>query len=256
MGRLKGEVAIITGGGSGQGKAAAQVFADEGAKVVIAELNSKTGAKIEKEIRSKGQEAIFIKTDVSDEDSVKSMVGETLDEYGQIDILFNNAGIGYSAKDKYTMDSLLNTPLSDWNSIMQINLNGTYLVSKEVLPYMIEREKGSIVNNSSMNALIGESGADAYTAAKGGIVSLTRVMAKDYGKYNIRVNCICPGAIETPMIAPVLDVPEVQEHFQKCPLGRVGQPEEIAYTALFLASKEASYLTGAIIPVDGGWGAI
>ncbi|MFW6026966.1 MAG: SDR family NAD(P)-dependent oxidoreductase [Candidatus Woesearchaeota archaeon] len=254
--RLKDEVAIITGAGSGQGKAAAEIFSEEGAKVVIAEWNQDTGKKVEKKIKNNGNEATFIKTDVSDEDSVKNMVKGTIDKYGKIDILFNNAGIGYSAKDKYTMDNLLNTPLDDWNSIMQINLNGTYLVSKYVLPHMIKNEKGSIVNNSSMNALVGESGADAYTAAKGGIVSLTRVMAKDFAQYNIRVNCICPGAIETPMIAPVLENEAVREEFEKCPLGRVGQPEEIAYTALFLASQEASYITGTVLPVDGGWGAI
>lgn len=254
--RLEGEVAIITGAGSGQGKAAAKIFADEGAKVVIAEWNSDSGNKVEESIKAKGNEAIFVETDVSDKNSVKYMVEKTIDTYDKIDIIFNNAGIGYSSKNKYAMDNLLNTPLEDWNSIIQINLNGTYLVSKYVLPHMIENKKGSIVNNSSMNALVGESGADAYTAAKGGIVSLTRVMAKDFAKHNIRVNCICPGAIETPMIAPVLEMKGVQEHFEKCPLGRVGQPEEVAYAAVFFASQESSYITGTILPVDGGWGAI
>ena len=256
MGRLKDKVAIITGAGSGQGKASAEIFASEGAKVVIAEINEENGKAVEEKINNNGGEALFIKTDISNEENVKKTIDETMSKYDRIDILFNNAGIGYSAKDKYTMDNLINTPLDDWKAIININLNGMYLMSKYVLPIMIEQKSGSIVNNSSMNALVGESGADAYTATKGGIVSLTRVMAKDYAKYNIRVNCIAPGAIETPMIAPVLDIPEVVAEFEKCPLGRVGQPEEIANAALFLASEEASYITGVILPVDGGWNAV
>lgn len=256
MGRLKDKVAIITGAGSGQGKASAEIFASEGAKVVIAEINEENGKAVEEKINNNGGEALFIKTDISNEENVKKTIDETMSKYDRIDILFNNAGIGYSAKDKYTMDNLINTPLDDWKAIININLNGMYLMSKYVLPIMIEQKSGSIVNNSSMNALVGESGADAYTATKGGIVSLTRVMAKDYAKYNIRVNCIAPGAIETPMIAPVLDIPEVVAEFEKCPLGRVGQPEEIANAALFLVSEEASYITGVILPVDGGWNAV
>jgi len=251
--RLQDKVAIITGGGSGQGKAAAKIFAREGAKVVIAEWNEEQGLNAAKEIRDEGNEALFIKTDVSSEEQVQKMVEAVLAKNGKIDILFNNAGIGYSAGSRYKMASLLETPLYDWNAILNINLNSVYLVSKYVLPIMIKQERGSIVNNSSLNGLIGEPGADAYTATKGGIIALTRVMAVDYGRYNIRVNCICPGAIDTPMIAPALEIPEVKERFKSTPLGRVGKPEEIAYAALFLASDEASYITGLIMPVDGGW---
>lgn len=251
--RLKDKVAIITGAGSGQGEAAAILFAKEGAKVVVAEWNEEAGERVAESIRQAGGEALFIKTDVSDEAAVQSMVDRTMERFRQIDVLFNNAGIGFSANARYKMASLLETPLHDWNAIIGINLNGAYLVSKYVLPVMIRQQRGSIINNSSLNGILGESGADAYSAAKGGVVALTRVMAVDYGKYNVRVNCICPGAIETPMIAPALEIAGVRERYEAGPLGRLGKPEEIAYAALFLASDESSYVTGLIMPVDGGW---
>lgn len=255
MGRLEGKVAIITGGGSGQGKAAAELFATEGAKVVIAEWRDDTGQATEKELKDKGLEVTFIKTDVSNEDSVKAMVEGTVAKYGTVDVLFNNAGIGYSYTDTHKMADVVDTPLDDWNRIMAINLNGMFLCSKYVLPIMREKKSGSIVNNSSMNALVGESGADAYTAAKGGISSLTRVMAKDNGPLGIRVNCTCPGGVDTPMIAPALVDPVYREHIAgSVPLKRLGLPMDIAYAALYLASDESSFVTGIMLPVDGGFG--
>ncbi|WP_298823844.1 SDR family NAD(P)-dependent oxidoreductase [uncultured Planococcus sp.] len=254
--RLAGKTAIITGAGSGQGKASALLFAEQGAKVVIAEWNEEAGKQVEKEIIDAGNEAMFFKTDISNEENVQELVSVVQDKYGRIDILFNNAGIGFSSRSKYTMASILETPLDDWNSIMGINLNGTFLMSKYVIPVMIEQGKGSVINNSSLNGIIGVTGADAYTASKGGVVALTRVMAADYGKHNIRVNCICPGAINTPMISEVLDIPEIAKNYETGPLGRVGEPEEIAGAALFLASDEASYVTGVILPVDGGWSTV
>lgn len=258
MGRLDDRIAIITGGGSGQGKAAVEIFCREGAKVVIAEWNEQTGSQVEQELKDAGYEALFVKTDVSDEESVKAMVQATMDAYGRIDILFNNAGIGYSFTDTYKMADLVETSLADWNAIMAINLNGMFLCSKYVLPIMREQGSGNIVNNSSMNALVGESGADAYTAAKGGIVALTRVMAKDNAQYGIRVNCTCPGGVDTPMIAPALDAnPGLREHLSAgIPLKRLAKPEDIANVALFLASDDSAYMTGAILPVDGGWYAV
>lgn len=254
--RLAGKTAIITGAGSGQGKASALLFAEQGAKVIIAEWNEEAGKQVEKEITDAGNEAMFFKTDISNEDNVQQLVSAVQDKYGSIDILFNNAGIGFSSRSKYTMASILETPLDDWNSIMSINLNGTFLMSKYVIPVMIEQGKGSVINNSSLNGIIGVTGADAYTASKGGVVALTRVMAADYGKHNIRVNCICPGAINTPMISEVLDIPEIAKNYETGPLGRVGEPEEIAGAALFLASEDASYITGVILPVDGGWSTV
>lgn len=251
--RLNGKVAIITGGGSGQGKEAVKLFAKEGSKVVIAEWNKETGEDVEQEVTAAGHEAFFHQTDVSNEESIKELVQTVREKFGKIDILFNNAGIGYSSNSRYKMASLIETPLEDWNAILGINLNSVYLMSKHVLPVMIKQNEGNIINNASMNALVGESGADAYTAAKGGIVALTRVMAVDYGRNNIRVNCICPGGINTPMIAEVLNTPKGQRHFSGSPLGRVGEPEEIAAAALFLASSDSSYMTGHIMPVDGGW---
>ncbi|MCL6547647.1 MAG: SDR family oxidoreductase [Alicyclobacillus sp.] len=255
--RLKDKVAIITGAGSGQGRATSLIFAREGAAVVICDWNEAGARETERLIREAVPDArtLVTVTDVSDEQSVRDMVQATMDSFGRIDILFNNAGIGYSFSSRYKMANLLDTPLSDWNAILGINLNGVYLCSKHVLPIMRAQRSGSIINNSSMNGLVGVSGADAYTAAKGGVVSLTRVMAVDNGPYNIRVNCIAPGAIDTPMIADVLKDPAVRDHFAEAPLGRIGRPEEIGYAALFLASDEASYITGVILPVDGGWNA-
>ena len=253
--RLKDKVAIITGAGSGQGKASAELFVREGAKVVVADWNETAGQQVAQGLQASGYEAMFVRTDVSDETEVAALVEQVMRRYGRIDVLFNNAGIGYSSTSRYKMAPLLETPLKDWDAILGINLNGVYLVSKHVLPVMIQQRKGSIINNASLNGLLGVSGADAYTAAKGGVVALTRVMAVDYGKYNIRVNCICPGAIDTPMIADVLKIPEAREKYASTPLGRIGRPEEVAYAALFLASDESSYITGLIMPVDGGWSA-
>ena len=248
--RLENKVAIITGAGSGQGKHR-QSYLLKKVRPLL-QWNEENGRKVEQEILDAGNKALFMKTDVSNEENVKSVVQEVVDRYGRIDILFNNAGIGFSSRSKYTMASILDTPSEDWDNILSINLNGVFYFCKHVIPIMIKQKKGTIINNSSLNGIIGVSGADAYSAAKGGVVALTRVMAADYGKHNIRVNCICPGAIETPMIAEVLEDPEIVQVLSSCPLGRVGKPEEIASAALFLASDESSYITGLIMPVDGG----
>lgn len=253
---VKDKVAIITGGGTGQGREAALLFADAGARVVVAEWNEETGNRTAQDINNCGFTAEFMHTDVSNEQSVRETVHRTLDRFARIDILYNNAGIGYSAGKKYKMAGLLDTPLQDWNSILGINLNGVFLMSREVLPHMIAHKSGCIINTSSVNGLLGVSGADAYTAAKGGVIALTRVMAVDFAKYGIRVNCIAPGAIDTPMIAPVLAQQEARDAFEKTPLGRVGRADEIAQVALFLASEASSYMTGQVLAVDGGWTAI
>lgn len=258
LGRLLDKVAIITGGASGQGEAAVKLFAKEGAKVVIVDWSEENGIRVEQEVKNDGYDVMFVHTDVSKEDSVINMVNKTVEKYGTVDILFNNAGIGYSSSNKYKMANLVDTPLKDWNAVIEINLGGMYLCSKHILPIMREKGKGNIVNNSSMNGIIGESNADAYTAAKGGIVALTRVMAKDNAKYGIRVNCMCPGGVDTPMIAPIFEMyPEAKAMAgSQIPLGRLAEPVEMANIALFLASEESSYITGVILPVDGGWYAV
>jgi NAD(P)-dependent dehydrogenase (short-subunit alcohol dehydrogenase family) len=254
--RLDGKVAIITGAGGGVGKAAAKIFTKEGARVVIAEMNEVIGKQTEEELRLAGYEAFFIKTDISNEEDVINLVDKTINLYGKIDILYNNAGL---SRRPGMSSSILNTTLSDWNIMLSVNLNGTFLMTKHVLPHMIQQNSGNIVNTSSMNALIGNPNtSDAYTAAKGGVLSLTRSWAADFAKYNIRINCICPGPIDTPMLAPALVNPaRGHAHYnERTLIGRIAQPEEVANVALFLSSEEASYLTGVILPVEGGWTAI
>ena len=251
--RLQDKVAIITGGGSGVGRASSLIFAAEGAKVVVVDYQGvygrPVGQEVADEIKAKGGEAIYLETDLTVEEQVAAMVRRVVEEYGRIDVLFNNASHGYSSP--LTMTTLLDTPEQDWNEVIRNNLNSLFFCTKYCQPEMAAAGGGSIINTGSSNALVAVPGADAYTAAKGGVVALTRILAITYAP-DIRVNCICPGAVRTPMIAAMLAVLEEYMN-QNIPLKRVAEPEEIARVALFLASDEASYVTGAIIPVDGGW---
>ncbi len=252
--RLSGKVAVITGAAGGQGQAAARLFAEEGARLVVTDIDEEGAEKTAEEIRDAGGEAIALRTDVSREKDVAEMIRAAVDEFGTLDVLFNNAGVGYSAADRLTMASVVDTPEEDWDAILAINLKSVAMGCKHAIPVMVENGGGAIVSNASINALVGLSGADAYTAAKGGIVALTRVLAVDWGPSGVRVNCICPGGVETPMIAPVLEDEQVLGFMREStPLGRLARPEETARVALFLASDEASYVNGAIVPVDGGW---
>jgi NAD(P)-dependent dehydrogenase (short-subunit alcohol dehydrogenase family) len=252
--RLNDKVAAITGAAGGQGQAAARLFAQEGARLVVTDIDKEGAEKTAEQIRDAGGEAIALRTDVSREEEVAEMIRVTVDEFGTLDVLLNNAGVGYSATDRLTMASVVDTPEEDWDSILAINLKSVAMGCKHAIPVMVENGGGAIVNNASINALVGLSGADAYTAAKGGIVALTRVLAVDWGPSGVRVNCICPGGVETPMIAPVLEEEQVLGFMREStPLGRLARPEETAQVALFLASDEASYVNGAIVPVDGGW---
>ncbi len=233
------------------GKAAAIMFALEGARLAVVDWDEKGGNETILEIKKTGGEAFFWKADISEEKEVQRMFGEVKERFGQLQILYNNAGVGASFGH---MGAIRDSSVEDWDLVIRINLRSIFLCCKHGIPLLLESGGGSIINTASISALVATPGADAYTAAKGGVVSLTRVLARDYGLQNIRVNCICPGPIETAMIGSRIKEPQFQERYRQAPaLGRIGKPVEVAYLALFLASDESSYITGATIPVDGGW---
>ncbi len=245
--RLEGKVAIVTGAGSGIGKATAVLFASEGAKVTIAEINEDAGKKTVGEIRNAGGEAIFIKTDATKEADVANVVKATIEEFGMLNILFNNVGKGSGG-------TVVSTTEEYWDEIMTMNLKPAFFCSKYAIPEMIKTGGGSIINMASIGGLSGGFSA-TFCASKGGIVNLTRSMAVAHAREGVRVNCVCPGYIDTPMIRDtVLKDPENREKIAaRHPMNRVGTAEEVAYAVLFLASDEASFVTGVILPVDGGF---
>lgn len=250
-GRLGDKVAVITGAASGQGRAAALLFAAEGATMVLTDWNEDQGKRVLGEVEHAGGRASFVRADVSKEDDVRSLFKTVEERHGRLDVLYNNAGVGFSFG---RMSALAETSVEDWDTVMGINLRSIFLCCKYGIPLMLKSGRSSIINTASINALMAVPGADAYTASKGGIVSLSRVLARQYGKRGLRVNCICPGPIETPMIGPVLKDPKWGTYLRSVTaLGRVGKPEEIANLALFLASDESSYVTGQAIAADGGW---
>lgn len=252
--RLENKVTLITGAASGQGRTAVLLFAAAGAKVVAAYIDAAGAEEVVAQIQNDGGDAVSVSGDISREADVKVMIEWSVEKYGRLDVLFNNAGVGFSAADRFTMASVVDTPEEDWDAILAINLKGAAMGCKHAIPVMERQGGGVIVNNASINALVAMPGADAYTAAKGGIVSLTRVLAADWGPKGIRVNCLCPAGVETPMIAPALADEQVASFLRdSTPLGRLARPEETAQVALFLVSDESSYLNGAVIPVDGGW---
>jgi NAD(P)-dependent dehydrogenase (short-subunit alcohol dehydrogenase family) len=244
--RLEGKTAIVTGGGSGIGRATALLFANEGARVVVADTDVTAGRSTAEAIVAGGGEATFVETDVSDAAQVERLVQTALDAYGGIDILFNNAGV-------LLFGTILTTGEQDWGRVMAINLTGTYLVSRAVMPHMIARGGGSIVNvTSSTGAHDAAANAAAYVSSKGGVALLTRAMAIDHAKDHVRVNAIAPGPTDTPMLRENLSPEALAAFAATFPMGRLGRPEELAHAALYLASDEASFVTGAILAVDGG----
>ncbi|MGH7863644.1 MAG: SDR family NAD(P)-dependent oxidoreductase [Candidatus Binataceae bacterium] len=250
--RLEGKVTVITGAGSGQGRAAAQLFAKEGSKIVACDWKPELGDETVTLIKRDGGSATFVKCDVSSSADVKNVIDTAIKSYGRIDVLYNNAGVGFSSP--LSMADILNTPEGDWDRVVAINLKSMYLTCKFTIPEMLKTGGGSIVNTASIAAMIGSETAHAYTAAKGGMVALSRALAVEFGPRNIRVNCICPGAIDTPMIAPVVDpLKQSGQPFMTSPIRRLGTPEDIAYCALYLASDESSFVTGATFVVDGGF---
>ncbi len=249
--RLTDRVAVITGSGSGIGRAGAELFAQEGASVVVADVSERGGTETEKVIREAGGDALFVQTDVSQTVQVERMVRTTVDRYKRVDILWNNAAaVKTSAEVDRPVHEL---PENVWDLILNVTLKGTYLCSKYTLPHMMAAKKGVIINTASVDALVGQGGYDAYTAAKGGIISLTRSMAVYYSQFKIRVNTICPGTIRTPATEDWLSNPATRRCFEVLHLTRVGVPEDIAKFAAYLASDDAEYVTGGIFPIDGGF---
>jgi NAD(P)-dependent dehydrogenase (short-subunit alcohol dehydrogenase family) len=244
--RFGGKVAIVTGSGRGIGRATAEQFAAEGAAVVIAEVDERCGEATVEAIRQAGGEATFVRTDVSNSEQVGRMVETALDVYGQIDILFNCAGVLLRA-------SLTDTEEEDWDRVMAVNLKGVYLCSKHVLPHMISRGRGTIINASSVVGLHGAFAEQAaYCASKAGVTMLTKAMTLDYARHGIRVNCVCPGPTETEMMCGNRSQEALQEVAESFPIGRMAKPREIAAAVLFLASSDASFITGHALTVDGG----
>ena len=247
--KLEGKVAIVTGGSDGIGKAIALLFAREGARVIILGRDEAKGRHALTELKGAG-EATYLKVDVSDSQQVRGMVEDTVQKYGRIDILVNNAAVCPAG-------DVLTTTEAAWDEVIGVNLKGVFLCCKHTIPYMQRNGGGSIVNIGSINSLMAMENEAAYDASKGGVLMLTKAMALDFAKSKIRVNCICPGAIETTMLKASLDTaanPKVAREslVQKHPLRRTGTPEEVAQAALFLATDDSSFITGATIPVDGG----
>ena len=251
MARLADKVALITGAGSGQGRAAALLFAREGARVVVSDVNVAGGEETVRLVRSAGGEATFQAADVSHTAAVAALVQTTVRTYGGLHVLYNNAAIW----DRGGLDNYV-TELSEegWDTIMSVNLKGVYLCCKYGIPALIDAGGGSVINTASAAGLIGSRNrSHAYSASKGGVIALTRAMAIAYARNGVRVNAICPGGVDTPMIAPLLNTPERQQRFADVhPLGRLGTAEDIAYFALYLASDEAAWVTGGVFPIDGG----
>jgi len=249
MGRIEGKVALITGAASGIGAACAERFAAEGATVAGVDLAAPTGPSWQR-VTSRAGESVALSCDVRDEASVERTVAEVVRRFGRIDIVVNAAGVaGGGAVHMLATE--------EWDRIVDTNLKGTFLVCKHALARMFADGGGNVINMASIEGLEGAEGGSAYNASKGGVVLLTKNLAIDYGRKNVRVNCICPGFIETPMTAAVFSSPGMEEYFDRFreahQLGRVGKPEEIASAALFLASDDASFVSGHALVVDGGF---
>ena len=255
-GRLAGKIALVTGAGSGLGRASALRFATEGAAVAVVDLDPAAAESVATEISTAGGHALPVSANVTSDADSRRMIAETLAEFDRLDIVFANAGINGAGNAADTTED-------EWDRVIAINLKGVWLTSKYALPHMIERRTGSIINQASMGGLIGLPGIFPYTAAKGGVIAMTKQMAVTYGPDNVRVNAICPGTIPTPLVyrsrvdrgaaAPDADQAALDaDAAARFPLRRLGTPDDLAATALFLAGDEANWITGGIYTVDGG----
>ena len=246
MKSFENKVVIVTGASSGIGLATAKAFAREGAKVVISDINEQAGEETVKDIINENGEATFIKCDVSSEEDVKNLVDSTIKKYGRLDCAYNNAGI------EGTPNSTTECSVSNWDKTINTNLKGVWLCMKYEIPAMLKNGKGSIVNCSSIAGLVGFETIPAYVASKHGVIGLTETASLEFAKQNIRVNAVCPGVIHTPMLERFTQGDE-EQMAQQDPMGRVGKPEEIADSVLWLCSDKSSYVTGQAIAIDGGW---
>ncbi len=249
-GPLDGRVALVTGGGSGIGRASSLAYARDGAKVVIVDVNVEGGEETVQSIKEAGGEAILVHADVSKAVEVQQMVDRTVEAYGRLDCAFNNAGV--SGRSRGTM---VNHSEDEWDRVIGINLKGVWLCMKAQIPQMLKQGGGAIVNNASVAGLVGIRRTSAYVAAKHGVVGLTKAAALEYAESGIRVNAVCPGYINTPLVRSVFDQLEGMEEevIARHPLGRLGEPHEIAEAVVWLSSDAASFVTGHTMTVDGGY---
>lgn len=248
MNRLEGKSVIVTGGSSGIGEATVEEFVKEGGKIVIADINEEDGKALEKKLKDQGADVIFVKTDMSDEKDIKNLVSTTVESFGKLDVVISNAGIARKSL-AHEMSS------DDWNKVIAVNQDGVFLLAKYAITEMLKTGGGSIVNVASICGHIAPAEQISYNAAKHAVVGITKSLSNEYAKNNIRVNAICPGYIET----PILDVLSEEERaglINLHPIGRLGQSPEIAKAALFLASEDASFVTGSSLMVDGGYTAL
>ena len=253
MARLKDKVCIVTGGGAGLGEATSRLFAEEGARVVVVDIKQDGAERVVSDINRTGGKAIFFWADVADEQAVKAALNATMEFGGQVDVLVNNAAVGGAPYNYAVTDA----SLEDWQRCVDVNMRGPFLFMKHAIPYMITGGKGAIVNVGSISSVVGLMTQSIYAPTKAAILQLSRQAAIDYARKGIRINCVLPGAMDTPMTREEIAAAGSQEAIEKelelLPMGRIADPREVAFAILFLASDEASFITGAGLTVDGGY---